>query len=377
MRPLSLALSVLQNRLGAVPRPSWCTYLVCYRCNARCQMCDSWRVKPGFEMTPEQVDAVFAKVGRLDVVRLTGGEPFLRQDMLEIAEAVLHRSRPFVIHITTNGSFPDRIADFVRRFSRPAMLRFMVSFDGLEAEHDASRGDDVTFATAMDAVRRLVELRDEFGLEVSANHTVISPQSLEDNEGLRARLAEWSVDVHSVLAYADSAMYGAKLRGKKAEHLIVPAGYPLHPKLAGADVLGFVDRELARTRELGSGMLRWGKRYYLRGLRARLVAQASGNGHAAAPAAGDGNGHAAARRVRPSPPCVALRSHLRILPDGGVPVCQFNTEQVGNLLRQPFDEVWHSVAARQARRWVDACPGCWAECEVMPNAIYSGDILRG
>ena len=269
MRPLSLALSILKNRTGGVPRPSWCTYLVCYRCNARCQMCDSWRVKPGEEMTPAEVERVFRSIGRLDVVRLTGGEPFLREDMLDLAEAVLRGSRPLVVHVTTNGSFPERIVDFVERFSRPALLRFMVSFDGLEAEHDRNRGQEVTFAVAMEAVRRLVELRGRVGLEVSANHTVITPRSLEDNEELRRRLGELKVDVHSVLAYADSAMYGAKLRGTKAEHLIVPSGYPLHPALAGADVLGFVDRELARVGEFGSGMLRWGKRYYLRGLRAR------------------------------------------------------------------------------------------------------------
>jgi len=32
-------------------------------------MCDSWRVKPGAEMTPAQVRQVFRKIGRLDVVR--------------------------------------------------------------------------------------------------------------------------------------------------------------------------------------------------------------------------------------------------------------------------------------------------------------------
>lgn len=356
MRPVSLALSVLKNRTGAVPRPAWCTYLVCYRCNARCQMCDSWRVRPGYEMTPEEVATVFARIGRLDVVRLTGGEPFLREDLREIAEAVLRESRPMVIHVTTNGSRPEAIVSFVERFSRPGVLRFMVSFDGLEGEHDRNRGDEVRFRTAFESVRRLAALRERLGFGVSANHTVISPRSLEDNEGLRRDLAQLGVDVHSVLAYADSAMYGARLRGRKAEHLIVPTGYPLHPMLAGADVLGFVERELSRLREYGNPLLRWGKRYYLRGLRSRL--------------AGD-------RAPRPRPPCVALRSHIRLLPDGSVPVCQFNTETVGNLLRDSFEAVWQGLAARESRRWVDACPGCWAECEVMPNAIYSGDILRG
>lgn len=354
MRPLRLALSVLQNRLGAVPRPSWCTYLVTYRCNARCQMCDSWRIRPGDELTVENVSNVFEKIGRLDVVRLTGGEPFLREDMLEIAEAVRRASAPLVIHVTTNGSFPERVVEMVRRFSKPSLLRFMVSFDGLPDEHDRNRGQDVTFEQALTTVRRLAELRAAHGLEVSANHTVISPRSLDDNAGLRRLLGELDVDVHSVLAYEDSAMYGAKRRGTRAEDLIT-ARYPLHPLLKGADVLGFVDRELADSARLRSRTLRFGKRYYLNGLRDRL------------------NG---LERPRFKPPCVALRSHIRLLPDGRVPVCQFNTQTVGDLLTDSWEEVWRGSAARESREWVDACIGCWAECEVMPSAVYTADIVR-
>lgn len=374
MRPVSLALSVIKNRLGRVPRPSWCTYLVCYRCNARCQMCDSWRVRPGTELTPEQVATVFGKIGRLDVVRLSGGEPFLREDMLEIAEAVNARSRPFVLHITTNGSFPDRIEDFIRRFSHPSKLRFMVSFDGLQEEHDRNRGKEVLFETALESVRRIASFKHTHGVEVSANHTVITPKSMADNAGLRKLLGEHGCDVHSVLAYADSAMYGAKLRGTKAEHLIVPDGYPLHPALNGADVVGFVDEEIRRLGEFDSVMMRVGKRYYLSGLKARLRTADGRKIAAESSAAHSGNGHANGH-PKPQPKCVALRSHIRILPDGGVPVCQFNTEKAGNLLTQSFEEVWFGEETKQHRQWVDDCPGCWAECEVMPNALYSGDLL--
>jgi MoaA/NifB/PqqE/SkfB family radical SAM enzyme len=351
----ALAGSIVQNLRGAPTHPAWCTYLVTFRCNARCGMCDSWRLKPGRELSPPDVARVFAKLGRLDVVRLTGGEPFLRQDLLDVAEAVVRASRPHVVHITTNGSFPDRILDFARSFSARRRLVFLVSFDGHRSEHDASRGRDVTYDTAIESVRRLSELRRPLGLDVSVNHTVISPQSLEDSDRLRADLAPYGVDVQSVLAYADSSMYSIKLRGKRAEHLIVPTGYPLHPKLAGADVVGFVERELARVSSMSGGARRVGKRYYLRGLLARLRGSAS---------------------PTPRPRCVALRSHVRILPDGTVPVCQFNTEAVGNLATQSMRDVWHGAKAQSSRAWVDACPGCWAECEVMPSAIYTGDIVR-
>lgn len=354
MNPLRYPLRVVQNRTGSVPKPSWCTYLVCNRCNARCTMCDSWQIPRGYELTPDEVADVFRKIGPLDVVRLSGGEPFLRADMLDVAESVMLESEPAVLHITTNGSFPDRVERFARAFSQPERLRFMVSFDGLAEEHDKNRGKVVTFDLAFETVRRLKALRAR-GVDVSVNHTVINEQSLRDNEGLRRLLGELDVDVHSVLAYEDSAMYGRERRGKRADDLVVLKPYPLHPALAGADAVGFVEREIERLDEMSDPMIRWGKRYYLEGLAARLRGESD---------------------PKPKPKCVALRSHIRLLPNGDVPVCQFNTKVVGNLREQSFDAVWRNVEAREQRAWVDACKGCWAECEVMPNAIYSGDILR-
>jgi MoaA/NifB/PqqE/SkfB family radical SAM enzyme len=312
-------------------------------------------MKPGAELSVDGVARVFAKLGALDVVRLTGGEPFLRDDMPDIAEAVMAASSPRVLHVTTNGSLPDRVMALAERFSAPRRLAFLVSFDGHRDEHDASRGANVTYDTAMSTVRRLAAARRRLGIDVSVNHTVISPRSLEDAERLRADLAPLRVDVQSVLAYAESSMYGLKLRGKRAEHMAVPTGYPLHPRLHGADVTGFVEAEIARIAQTRSVARRIGKRYYLRGLLARLRGDAGG-----------------AYR----PPCVALRSHVRLLPDGRVPVCQFNTETVGDLSVESFTAAWHGKKAREARAWVDACPGCWAECEVMPSAIYTGDLVR-
>ena len=98
---------------------------------------------------------------------------------------------------------------------------------------------------------------------------------------------------------------------------------------------------------------RLARRYYLRGIRNRLL----------------GNQGA------PNPKCVALNSHLRLLPDGKVPTCQFNTRTAGSLREQTFAELWESETLRAQRKWVQACPGCWAECEVLPSAIYTGDLL--
>jgi MoaA/NifB/PqqE/SkfB family radical SAM enzyme len=354
MRPIQLGLSIVRNRLGATPRPSLCTYAATLRCNARCRMCDSWKLPRGEEMTPDQAAGVFADVGRLDLLRLTGGEPFLRPDFAELAGAAFRAGEPMVVHVSTNGSMTDRIVAFAETFAMPGRLWFMVSLDGLAEEHDANRGPAVTFDRALDTVRRLACLRDRLGLRVSVNHTVISPRSMADAAALRERLAVWGVEVHAVLAYSDSAMYSASRTGEASADLTGATGYPLHRDLDLAESVAFVREEIRRSRRMRSPLLRFGKSYYLRGLYERLLNRAD---------------------PRPRLRCVALRSHLRLLPDGRVPVCQFNTQSVGNLRDDGFENVWFGERARQLRRWVDACPGCWAECEVMPSAVYSGDLI--
>ena len=351
MRIAGLVRAIAANRRGEVPRPSYVTWLVSFRCNARCGMCDSWRMKPGRELTVDEAAIVFGRLGKLDAVRLTGGEPFLRDDLVELALVVTAQSDPLLLHVTTNGSREERALELFERHPRRERLRFLVSFDGLKAEHDRNRGDEVTFDQAL---RTVSELKRR-GAQVAANHTVISPASLAGADELRKRLGAVGVEVQTVLAYEESSMYSIKLRGKKAEHAIVPDGYPLHPSLSRAEAAAFVDRELARLGEHRDLAARLAKRYYLRGLRSRLHRDHPPELH---------------------PRCVALRSHLRLLPDGRVPVCQFNTETVGSLLEQTLDELYQSAPATRARAWVDACPGCWAECEVLPSAIYTGDLLR-
>jgi MoaA/NifB/PqqE/SkfB family radical SAM enzyme len=316
-------------------------------------MCDSWQLPRGVELTPEQVLSVFGKLGSLDIVRLSGGEPFLRSDLLQVAEAVLQASSPALLHVTTNGSFPERVQRFAESLSRPQRLHVMVSFDGMPVVHDANRGRKVSFERALATVDALVALRAR-GVEVSVNHTIISRAALRDHAELSELLSERGVDTQWVLAYSESSMYALPRRGRRAQDLVLAQGYPLHPELDAAESLAFARAELEQLERIKNPSLRLAKRYYLQGLIARLAGE---------------------RPALPKPKCVALRSHLRLMPDGGVVVCQFNTEPVGNLLQQSLEDVWHAPVTRAARAWVDACNGCWAECEVLPNAVYSGDLV--
>ncbi len=351
MRLLRFLRSVWLNRRGGVPGPSYCTYLVTYRCNARCTMCESWQMPDRAELSAAQVQQVFGRIGRLDVVRLSGGEPFLRPDLADLANCVYRQSRPLVLHVTTNGSFPDKVEQFVRTFANPRRLWIAVSFDGLEAAHDANRGPAVTFARAWETLERVHRLR-PLGVRLSVNYTAMSNASLDDAALLHERLDALDIAMHPVLAYSGSSMYSVDRAGRASGDLLSAADYPLLPAISRDRAIAFVERELARLRHADLAT-RLAKGYYFRGLLDRL--------------------HRRPSRWRPG--CVALRSHIRLLPDGSVPVCQFNTSTIGNLADDAFEAVWHGPQARRWRGWVDACPGCWAECEVLPSAVYSGALL--
>lgn len=184
MRALSFVTDLLRLHAGRVVQPRFVTWAVTLRCNATCGACDSWRLPPRQELTPQQAGALFADLGPLDAVRLTGGEPTLRADLPALADAVRRASNPAVLHLTTHGGFPDRVLAFAEGYAEPKRLRILVSLDGLEAEHDRSRGHAVSFERAMTTIRGLVGLRRR-GLQISVNHTVVTRTSRPKGAGRR------------------------------------------------------------------------------------------------------------------------------------------------------------------------------------------------
>ena len=77
---------------------------VTQRCNFRCAYCGA--EQPGSdELSPEQFAAFAAAFARAGItkIRLTGGEPLIREDIAEIAAAVRDAARPETLAVTTNG----------------------------------------------------------------------------------------------------------------------------------------------------------------------------------------------------------------------------------------------------------------------------------
>ena len=340
-----------RSRRATPDPPRFLTYIVTFACNARCVMCDSWRKPSPDDLTLDEIDRIFAQLPRLDAVRLSGGEPFVRRDLLEIAHLAQDRLRPLFLHVTTNGFLTDRIVRFCEARRRDVPLHLLVSIDGVAAKHNRVRGHPKAWDYAVRTLEHLAARRHEFRLELSVNQTIVDAEGVEHYRRLRDFLRPLGIRNNMVMAYDASATYHLDRQVDIAPTQI--GQFATFGEISTTELRELFD-EVERDLAAYPFAERLAKRYYLRGIRNRLLG-------------GEG---------RPNPPCVALRSHLRLLPDGSVPTCQFNTATVGNLRRHSFEEVWHGETAGRQRSWVGDCPGCWAECEVLPNAIYTGDLVK-
>lgn len=104
------------------------------RCNLRCSYCAAHAQAPsGAALTREEIRRLVTIFGRLGVrrVRLTGGEPTLRPDLLEVVRDV--RAAPGIeeIALTTNGFRLDELAAPLRE---AGVSRLNVSLDTLDGD---------------------------------------------------------------------------------------------------------------------------------------------------------------------------------------------------------------------------------------------------
>jgi len=129
------------------------TLAVTYKCNFRCSMCNIWKVSDFDELPPEE----YLKLpSSLRSINITGGEPFLRKDIVEVVRRIHEAAPSSRMVISSNGFTTDRITSLMgemRRFH--PKLGIGISVDGLGSVHDGIRGVEGAFQKAVETVKAL------------------------------------------------------------------------------------------------------------------------------------------------------------------------------------------------------------------------------
>lgn len=122
-------------------------------CNARCQMCDIWREKPGRQLVAADVRRWAPEWRTLGVGRvILCGESLMHTEVWDVAQAI--RDVGIRVELLSNGLLLERHAPAVAAYCD----EFRVSLDGPPGVHDAVRG----VSRAYERLKRgLVALRRE------------------------------------------------------------------------------------------------------------------------------------------------------------------------------------------------------------------------
>ena len=137
------------------------------RCNLRCLHCylDAQTQGDEGELTTEEGKDLLDDLAAFGapVILFSGGEPLLREDLMDLGSHAVARGLRAVI--STNGTL---ITESLARRIREAGFSYVgVSLDGIEATNDSFRGQRGAFAAALKGIRNCREVGVRTGLRLT------------------------------------------------------------------------------------------------------------------------------------------------------------------------------------------------------------------
>lgn len=137
------------------------------RCNSLCRTCFYFdKLNSKDDLTFDQIQRLSETSPRFEKLWLSGGEPFLRDEMPEIIALFAKNNGVVNVNLPTNGLLPEKIfrsVDRILQLAPEISLDLNFSLDGLANTHDTIRGVPNNFrrtlATIEEAEKRYAKVR--------------------------------------------------------------------------------------------------------------------------------------------------------------------------------------------------------------------------
>ncbi len=309
----------LFRRVGWPRRsPMNLTVSLTFRCNSRCQTCNVYTRKSP-ELSLEEWRKVFQSLGKSPFwVTISGGEPFLYQDIQELVTSLYDTCHPSIINIPTNGLLQERIPAIVRQIAHhcaKAQIVINLSIDDIEEKHDTIRGVPGNYRKALKTYAALKAI-DAPNLTVGI-HTVISRCNVQRIPQIYEHLRTLRPD-----------SYVTEIAEERVELGTIGSGItPEYSDYAGA--VDFLAERLRNDHFSRIGRITRAFRLQYYQMVKKIL-----------------------RGQRQVIPCYAGFSSAQIAPNGDVWMCCTKAESIGNLeeVNYEFSKVWTSKKARQLRQ---------------------------
>lgn len=292
------------------------TVIVTYRCNARCTMCNRYKA-PSLPEEEISIDTI-KKLPKMYFTNITGGEPFIRQDLPDIVRELYKKSDRIVI--STNGFFTDRIIKLCEEFPK---VGIRISIEGLEQTNNEIRGLPDGFNRGYTTLKKLVEMGHPdvgFGMTVQDKNAPDLVPLYKKSEELGMEFA--TASLHNSFYFVESKNI-------------------IHDRLMVAQNFENLINELLKSKS----PKKWFRAYFNHGLINYIFGQ---------------------KRLLN---CDMSFDTFFIDPYGDVMPCNGtkDKEVMGNLNDQTWDELWNSAQADGVRAKVRCCDrNCWMIGSVSP-----------
>jgi len=332
---LKLGLKAFASNFKTLKEPYKLTFAVTYRCNSKCKICNIWQRELKKELTLEEIKKFFNKNSFL-WVNLTGGEDFIRDDLVEI---IKNMRGVYLLNITTNGILTEKITRDCKEIQK-MIPRFIltVSIDGPKNLHNKLRGIDCWDK----AINTYQNMKKE-GIESYIGYT-FSPYNIdkinETFDEIKNKVPDFKIkDLHINFYHESDFYFNNKGKIKKNldyEKKLIEQNKKFIKLKKGFDPVSFLEFRFIKHVEK-----------YLEKNKSPLL-------------------------------CKALNSSCYIDPYWNVYPCIIYNKKLGNLKDTNYDlkEIWKSGEAKKIRKIIKEynCDGCWTPCEAYQTIL--GNIFQ-
>lgn len=314
-------------------KPFMLNFAITYNCNSRCLTCNIWKKKSKGELSLQEIER-FAKENRFSWIRLTGGEPFLRRDIVEIARIFEKYSKPYFLSIPTNALLGDLVYSRIEEISKLNFrLAITISLDGYRELHDKIRGIKGNFDKAINLFKKLKELSKKrknlivmFGYTISDFNVGEFEKTFKE---VKKEIPSIEIkDFHVNIAHISKHFYSNESLNLHKEKYISE-----------------IEKVLKLRKNVGIGVINEVENFYLKKCIPYI------------------------KTSKTPIQCKALVSQIFIDPYGNVFPCTIWPKKLGNIRKESLNKILEKEETKKIRKLIEEakCPNCWTPCEAHPS----------
>lgn len=335
MSALNLGLKILMSNFKTLRFPYKLIFAVTYKCNSKCKTCNIWKKEIGDELNLEEIKLFFRK-NKFPWVNLTGGEVFLRNDIVEIVKSM---SKLYLLNITTNGILTSKIIDSSKKINNIIpKYTLTVSIDGAKKIHNKIRGGN-----CWEKAIKTYKKAKQNDIECYIGHT-ISPYNIdyfhETLNSIKKEIPDFTVNDLHINFYHESELYYTNKGKIKLDEM--------YQKKLSDLIIYFKENKSKK------GIIPRLEKKYI-----KLFEKYIDSGF--------------------SPlNCKALSSSCFLDPIGDIYPCTFLDEKIGNIRQTEYNlkEILNTNQKEKIRKKIKKaeCPGCWTPCEAYQTIL--GNLFK-